>query len=108
MTQKLEIIFDTLRSSRKYSNLMTQPACSFVIGWDVEQTVQFEGMAVEATGPDLERFQRTYFSVWPEGRSRMYWSSIAYLVVKPRWIRYSDFDQNPPVIEEMTIGGGAP
>ena len=39
----LEIIFDTVKSSRKYSNLIARPACSFVVGWSGEQTVQFEG-----------------------------------------------------------------
>jgi len=39
-----------------------------------------------------------YFSVWPDA-----WPDIAYLVVRPRWIRYSDYDQIPPVIEEITI-----
>jgi hypothetical protein len=24
-------------------------------------------------------------------------------VVRPRWIRYSDYDQVPPVIEEITL-----
>ena len=107
VTQNLEIIFDTVRSSRKYLNLVARPRCAFVVGWDGEQTVQFEGIAIEPTGPDLERFQQLYFSVWPDGRSRMRWSGTAYFSVKPSWIRYSDFDQNPPLIEEMTIGGSS-
>jgi len=24
-----------------------------------------------------------------------------YFIVRPRWIRYSDFDQNPPLIREF-------
>ena len=32
VTDNLEIIFDTLKSSRKYPNLIDRPACSFVIG----------------------------------------------------------------------------
>src|SRR5215472_17991361 len=45
ITPQLEIIFDTVKSSRKYPNLISRPACSFVIGgWGVtEQTVQYEG-----------------------------------------------------------------
>ncbi len=30
---------------------------------------------------------------------------IAYFVVRPRWICYSDYDQKPPIIEEITISG---
>ena len=35
--------------------------------------------------------------------ARMAWPGIAYFVVQPRWIRYSDFDQRPPLIVEMTF-----
>lgn len=28
---------------------------------------------------------------------------IAHFAVRPRWIPYSDFDQRPPIIEEITI-----
>jgi hypothetical protein len=100
----LEIIFDTVKSSRKYPNLIARPNSSFVVGWAGEQTVQFEGVASEPNGPDLQRFQEIYFTVWPEGRAHLNWPDIAYFVVRPRWIRYSDYDQTPPVIEEVTFG----
>jgi pyridoxine/pyridoxamine 5'-phosphate oxidase len=105
-TPELEIVFDTVKTSRKYPNLIERPACSFVIGgWQGEQTVQFEGLAAEPRGDELRRVQQTYFSVWPDGPARMSWPGIAYFVVRPRWIRFSDFDQNPPLIEEMTFSG---
>jgi hypothetical protein len=31
-TPDLEIVFDTLRTSRKYLNLIERPSCSFVVG----------------------------------------------------------------------------
>jgi hypothetical protein len=34
----------------------------------------------------------------------MAWPGITWFVVRPRWIRYSDFDQRPAVIEEMVFG----
>ncbi len=37
VTAEMEIIFDTVRSSRKYENLLRQPACSFVVGWGGER-----------------------------------------------------------------------
>src|ERR1700730_5650440 len=63
ITPQLEIIFDTVKSSRKYPNLIARPACSFVIGgWGQgEQTVQFEGQAEEHTTPKLKHYQATYF-----------------------------------------------
>jgi hypothetical protein len=102
-TSELEIIFDTVKTSRKYSNLIARPECSFVVGWDGEQTVQFEGIAVEPRGPDLKRYQNLYFAVWTDGPSRMTWPGIAYFVVRPRWIRYSDFEQIPPAITETSM-----
>ncbi len=100
---ELEIIFDTVKSSRKYPNLIARPACSFVVGWSGEQTVQFEGIAEEPKGSDLKRCLELYFAVWPDGPLRMNWPGLTYFVVRPRWIRYSDFDQRPPLIEELTI-----
>jgi hypothetical protein len=35
-TRELEIVFDTLNSSRKYKNLIQRPSCSFVVGWGGE------------------------------------------------------------------------
>lgn len=104
VTPGLEIVFDTVKSSRKYSNLISRPACSFVIGgWESEQTVQFEGIATEPQGDELRRYQQAYFAAWLDGPSRMSWPGIAYFVVRPRWIRFSDFDRNPPLIEEKSF-----
>jgi pyridoxine/pyridoxamine 5'-phosphate oxidase len=100
-TPELEIIFDTVKSSRKYSNLIERPSCSFVVGWAGEQTVQFEGVAFEPGGEELKRYQEVYFSTWPDGPARMSWPGITYFVVQPKWIRYSDFDQSPPLIVEI-------
>ena len=105
ITPQLEIIFDTVKTSRKYPNLIARPACSFVIGgWAAgEQTVQYEGQAEELKSPELERYQQIYFKTWPDGPARMSWPGIVYFVVRPVWIRYSDFDQNPPLIQEFTF-----
>ena len=97
----LEIVFDTLKTSRKYPNLISNPRCSFVIGWAGEVTVQFEGEAREITGTALQRYKQIYFQTWPDCRIHESWPGIVYFVVQPKWIRYSDFDQNPPLIQEF-------
>lgn len=102
VTPELEIIFDTVKSSRKYANLIARPACSFVVGgWNTEHTVQFEGVAIDPAGEELERVREAYFAVWPDGRARLAWTGIMHFLVKPRWVRYSDFEQSPPLIVEM-------
>lgn len=103
VTEGLEIIFDTVKSSRKYPNLMARPACSFAIGWVGEETVQYEGRAEELSGGELARCQQIYFDVWPECRAHLTWPDIVYFVVRPQWIRYSNYDQNPPLIREFSF-----
>jgi general stress protein 26 len=103
ITPDLEIVFDTLQSSRKYANLSARPACSFVVGWSGEQTVQFEGIAAEVTGSERQRYLETYFTVWPEGRAHLEWPQITYIAVWPLWVRYSNYEQRPPLIEEFTF-----
>jgi len=101
VTRELEIVFDTVASSRKYANLLANPAASFVVGWAGEVTVQFEGEAFQPMGAELARYQQVYFAAWPDGPDRLSWPGIAYFVVRPQWIRYSDYDRSPPLIEEF-------
>ncbi len=101
VTPGLEIVFDTIKSSRKFANLTMRPECSLVMGWEGERTVQYEGIAVELAGAERERYLETYFAVWPDGRARLKWPGIAHFLVRPRWIRYSDFAQAPPLIAEF-------
>jgi pyridoxine/pyridoxamine 5'-phosphate oxidase len=101
VTSELEVIFDTVKTSRKYANLTQRPSCSFVIGWEGEQTVQFEGIAAVILGNELSPYQEQYFSVWPDGKDHLSWPGITYFVVRPSWIRYSDYGVNPPLIQEF-------
>lgn len=103
VTNALDIIFDTLATSRKYANLVADPRVALVIGWDAEQTVQIEGIADVPSGDELAACKQAYFAVWPDGREREKWPAIAYVRVRPRWLRYSDFGQVPPRIEELTL-----
>ena len=103
VTQKLEVIFDTLKSSRKYANLIAHPTCSLVIGWSNEKTLQLEGEAFEPSVSDRDLYQQIYLNAWPDGRARSTSPNLAYIVVRPRWIRYSDYAASPPVIEELSL-----
>ena len=107
LTADMEIVFDTARNSRKYVNLLARPACSMVIGWAGEHTVQLQGFGFEPTFSALPAYQDAYLAAWPDGRGRARDPNIAYLVVRPEWIRYSDYDQSPPIIEEMTMSAAA-
>jgi general stress protein 26 len=103
VTDELEIIFDTLASSRKYRNLRDDPRVALVIGWEHEITVQIEGIADVPVGDDLERVRACYFVAYPDGRERLAWPGITHFRVRPTWVRYSDFTQNPPRIVEVSV-----
>jgi hypothetical protein len=91
VTDQLELVFDTLGSSRKAANLRRDPRLSAVVGWDQEQTVQFEGVADEPGGRELEIVQNCYFAHFSDGPTRLSWPGITYFRVRPTWIRFSDF-----------------
>jgi hypothetical protein len=103
VTPDLEIIFDTLKSTRKYANLLASPACSLVIGWEDEKTLQYEGTAFIPSDSALSHYQTLYFARWPECRAHQQWPDIAYVAIRPTWLRYSDFNKQPPTIEEFHL-----
>jgi hypothetical protein len=107
VSEQFELVFDTLGSTRKAINLKANPQVAFVIGGWVpgdERTVQYEGVVAFPAGEELERVKRVYFQAFPEGVERQAWAGITYAVVKPRWIRVSDFNANPPVVSERVYG----
>ena len=104
VSDRFEILFDTLASSRKAPNLRANPAIAFVIGGTREgdeRTVQYEGTADEPDGGELERLLAVYYARFPEGPERRSWPGLIYVRVKPTWIRYSDYGKNPPEILEF-------
>ena len=111
VTDAFELVFDTLDSTRKVANLRTNQRVAFVIGGTTpgdECTVQYEGVADEPVGPERERIRAAYFSTWPDGPARAKWPGIVYVRVRPTWIRYSDFNRNPPVVVEFDARQLAP
>lgn len=105
ITDQFEIVFDTLQTTRKVQNLRANPAIALVIGgWvsEDERTVQYEGIADEPVGAELDRLKRTYYGVYPDGPSRANWPGLIYIRVRPAWLRFSDYNQSPPLIVEFT------
>jgi hypothetical protein len=76
-------------------------------GWDQEVTVQYEGIADEPSGSELDRLKESYLAVFPDGRDRQTWDGIAYFRIEPTWARYSDFNPGGEVFEfkakELTV-----
>jgi Pyridoxamine 5'-phosphate oxidase len=101
VSDTLEIVFDTVTTSRKYRNLRSDPRIALVIGWDHEITPQIEGVADFPIGDELNRVRECYFLAHPDGRERLTWPGITHVRVRPTWVRYSDFTQDPPRIHEL-------
>jgi general stress protein 26 len=104
VSDDFEIVFDTLDTSRKAHNLRHQPAIAFVFGGvttDDERTVQYEGIAAEPTGAERDRLTALYYAVFSDGRDRLTWPGLVYLKATPTWLRYADYNQNPPLIKEF-------
>ena len=100
VTDRCELVFDTLSSSRKHANLVRDPRTAFVVGWDHARTVQYEGLADQPTGAELVALQAVYFARYPDGPARLAWPDITYWRVRPTWIRYRDFNVDPPILVE--------
>jgi len=104
VTDQFEIVFDTLETTRKAKNLRQNPQIALVIGgWAPgdERTVQYEGVADEPSGVELDRVRQVYYAAYPDGPSRASWPGLIYVRVRPTWVRYSDYNRDPPEIVEF-------
>ena len=101
ISEDLEIIFDTVTTSRKYQNILQNPQVAVVIGWDNETTIQLEGKAIVLNGADDEKLRECYFNAFNDARQRAAtWPNLVHVKIIPTWIRYSNFN-SPQVIVEM-------
>jgi general stress protein 26 len=100
VTPELEIIFDTVKSSRKYPNLIKNPHVAWVVGCTTEVSVQYEGEAEELEGEKLAKYKKIYFAKFTDGPDREKWPGITYFVVRPKWVRYCDYNPSNRRIEE--------
>jgi hypothetical protein len=110
-SDQLELVFDTVDNSRKFRNVQRDGRVAVVFGAageyksgsHDERTLQYEGKADIPSGVELKRVQEEiYFKQFPDGRARLKWEHITYVRVRPTWIRYSNYDVDPPEIIEWS------
>lgn len=100
------LVFDTLRSSRKFANLQENPSMALVFGGsgnDDVRTARLEGEARTLDGAVEAHLTTMYCAKFPDGAERAATSDVVYYRVTPRWLRYSDFSQTPPRIIEWDL-----
>ncbi len=101
VTDALEIVFDTTSATRKHANLLRDPRASVTLSGPGEQTLQLEGNAYPVS-LDEQRdstYRETYYQAWPSGRDRRAWPNLVYWRIVPTWLRYSDYERGPLIIE---------
>lgn len=103
VSPELEIYFDTVGDTRKAMNLRRDARISMVTGWENEQSVQLEGLADEPKGDALAALKFVYYAAWPDGPSRESWPGITWFRVRPRWIRFSDFNRTDGAVRELKL-----
>jgi PPOX class probable F420-dependent enzyme len=100
-TSELEIVFDTLSTTRKHRNLQRDPRIAVTFSGPGETTAQIEGIA-RPVSPGVAAdaaYLDAYYAAWPDGRERAIWPSLVYWRMVPRWARYSDFARGPLIAE---------
>lgn len=96
----LEIVFSTFNDTRKFHNLAERPGVAFVVGWNDNITVQYEGEATRVPAADIEQYQEAYLNSLPADREFIEKGAVMFKAT-PRWIRYSDFNKEPPELIEI-------
>src|SRR5258706_8410580 len=76
-TQALEVVFDTLSTTRKHTNLQRDRRIAVTYSGPGE-TLQYEGVAlpVSVTGAEDEVYRQVYYEAWPEGRQHALWQNL--------------------------------
>lgn len=102
-TDDLELIFDAFENSRKVQNIKKNNNVAFVIGWDKDITVQYEGKAFELDGSELDRYKKIYIAKNPKVKKWEKIPGIKFFKVVPTWLRYSDLNKDPWEVFEVTF-----
>lgn len=105
VTKDLELIFETLQTSRKYVNLLRSPRAAFVMGFEGDcETCQYEGVVDKPDEYELQPLLETYFAARPDALEHRGWPDLIYLRARPAWIRISNYSRNWNV-EELDLRG---
>jgi general stress protein 26 len=101
VTNALVIVFDTLSTTRKHSNLERDNRAAVTFSGPGEKTLQLEGQAfrVIPSNASDRQYLEAYYTAWPDGQARATWPNLVYWRISPRWARYSDYDRGPLVVE---------
>lgn len=101
VSDELEIVFQTIQTTRKCLNLREDPRIAFM-AWEGNQTLQYEGVADEPEDFVMEPLLEIFFKANPQALNQKGWPGLTYFRVRPTWIRLSQYGDNWSV-EELTF-----
>ena len=101
---EFELLVGTPTSSRKYANIKANPNVSAVIGWNDGICVQYEGTAHELQeGRELAGYLQNHFAKLPGAKRYRDNPEQSYILIKPKWLRYTDVNASPRRVTEITF-----
>lgn len=99
-SDNLEVAFGTFVDSRKFRNVERDPRVSIVVSGD-DKTLQIEGVARVAMDDEEARVRAQHLAKNPSAKKYAYDSRESFVIVTPRWLRYTDFTTDPDTVEEL-------
>lgn len=95
VSDDFELVFGTLRTSRKFANLQRSPEIAVVM-WDPMFSLQIEGRFDVPEGEDGARIKQVFARYFPaDFRDRDARPMHTFFRVAPRWLRYCNFADEP-------------
>lgn len=95
----LNILIGTKSNTRKARNIKLNPNVSLVIGFEGKVTVQIEGKAQEISREELGERLTLHFEKVPGSKKFLNDELQVYYLIKPNWLRFTNFNETQPVIE---------
>ncbi|RZU66773.1 pyridoxamine 5'-phosphate oxidase [Microterricola gilva] len=98
-----ELVFNARSDSRKVANIVRDGRVAVVIGGADGTTLQCEGTAVIADGPQLERCATAYAAAFPHVEPVR--PGVVLVVVTLSWARHRDY-RGAPVSRDVDLAVG--
>jgi general stress protein 26 len=95
----MDILVGTHDASRKFANLEQNPAVALVVGFEGKETVQIEGVAKEVDQSKIVDKIEQFMAKVPAVRKYAEQPGQTYFLIKPTWLRHTNYAANPQVLE---------
>ncbi len=103
LTDEGMIIIGTSSKSRKFANISRGSKVAMVIGWQ-DKTAQLNGAAeIIEDETAVSKYEAAHIQNNPGSVDYAKLPDQRYVLIRPEWVRFSDFREMPPKITEATF-----